>query len=65
MPDLTTNIEENAQQPKKASGDAGSVETHSLREQIEADRYLKGNEAMKGRTLGIKRSRIVPPGAQA
>lgn len=30
---------------KKASGDAGSVETHTLKDMIEADRYLCGKAA--------------------
>lgn len=45
MADLTPEIETNAGGPKRASGDAGSVEAHSLTEQIEADRYLKSQEA--------------------
>ena len=33
-------IKENAAGPKRAQGDSGSVEQHSLADQIEADRYL-------------------------
>lgn len=55
-------ISENAQGPKRASGDSGSVEQHPLTEQIEADRYLSSKEAVKT-GLGVRMTRIVPPGA--
>ena len=42
--DLTQTISENAQGPAKASGDAGSMEQHSLPDQIAADRYLEEQE---------------------
>jgi len=38
------------------------MEQHSLKDQIEADRYLASKEAAK-RGLGVKRSKLVPPGA--
>jgi hypothetical protein len=65
MPDLTDDIEANAEGPKKAQGDQGSMEMHSLPNQIEADRYLKANEA--ARTLpdgGIRRRRIANSGGE-
>jgi hypothetical protein len=34
---LDQSIAENAAGPKKAQGDSGSVEQHSLKDQIEAD----------------------------
>ncbi len=60
--DLQQSIQENAQGPKRASGDSGSVEQHSLTEQIEADRYLSSKEAAK-KGLGVRMTRVVPPGA--
>ena len=42
---LEQAIRENAAGPKKAQGDAGSVEQHDLADQIEADRYLASKEA--------------------
>jgi hypothetical protein len=60
--DLEQNIRENAQGPKKAQGDAGSVEQHPLPEQIEADRYLASKEAAK-KGLGVRMTKVVPPGA--
>jgi len=37
-PTIEDAIRENAAGPKRAQGDSGSVEQHSLTEQIEADR---------------------------
>jgi len=36
--DLEDAIENNAAGPRRASGDSGSVEQHSLRDQIEPDK---------------------------
>jgi hypothetical protein len=59
---LDNAIRENAAGPKRAAGDSGSVEQHSLTEQIEADRYLASKEAAKSKGLGIRVSKLVPPG---
>ena len=64
MPEpLDDKIRENAGGPKKASGDAGSVEQHDLTDQIEADRYLNSKDAVKKKGLGIKITRAIPHGA--
>ena len=55
-------IKENAAGPKRASGDAGSVEQHSLTDQIAADKHLGAKEAMKTKGLGIKLLKISPGG---
>jgi len=60
--DLENSIQTNASGPKKASGDAGSVEQHSLSDQIAADRYLNSRQATKS-GLGIRKTKLVPPGA--
>jgi hypothetical protein len=60
--DLSPTIQENAQGPKKAEGDSGSVEQHDLKDQIEADRYLASKEAAK-KGLGVRMTKVVPPGA--
>jgi len=60
---LDNAIRENATGPKRAAGDSGSVEQHSLTEQIEVDRYLASKEAAKSKGLGIRMSKLVPPGA--
>lgn len=66
MPDPTPTeqaIEQNALGPKKAQGDAGSVEQHSLPDQIAADRYLASKRAMRTRGKGLQLIKLVPPGA--
>jgi len=63
MPEpLDDTIRDNAKGPKKASGDAGSVEQHDLTDQIEADRYLNSKNAVKKKGLGIKITRAIPHG---
>ena len=65
MPDATIEnvIKENAAGPKRAQGDSGSVEQHSLADQIEADRYLASKEAVRNPRRGVRFSKIVPPGS--
>ena len=60
--DLEGTIRENAQGPRRASGDSGSVDQHSISEQIEADRYLASKQAVKSRKLGLRINKLVPPG---
>lgn len=61
--DLQQVIRENAAGPKRAQGDSGSIEQHSLSEQIEADRYLTSKAAARKRTRGLRFSKLVPPGS--
>ena len=61
--DLDSTIRENAAGPKRASGDSGSVEQHSLKDQLEADRYLASKKAAQSKGLGIRLSKLVPPGS--
>jgi len=61
--DLEQSIRENAQQPAKTSVDSVNVEQHALADQIEADRYLQSREAMRSKRLGLRFTRIVPPGS--
>ena len=66
MPDPTPTeqaIEQNAQGPKKAQGDAGSVEQHSLPDQIAVDRYLAAKRAMATKSKGLRLTKLIPPGA--
>ena len=66
MPESNDNLDQairdNAAGPKRAQGDAGSVEQHGLKDQIEADRYLSAKDAAKKKGLGIKITRAVPHG---
>ena len=60
--DLTSTIADAAAQPKAVKGDEAEVQGRDLKELIEADRYLKSNGSARGRKLGIKFTKIVPPG---
>ena len=60
---LDTQIRDNAAGPKKATGDSGSVEQHPLNDQIAAARYLASKKAARSRGLGIRLSKLVPPGS--
>ena len=61
--ELDDQIRENAAGPKRARGDSAEVEQHPLRDQIEADRYLNSKKAARSSGLGVRRSKLVPPGA--
>jgi hypothetical protein len=61
--DLSDKIKDNATAPKRASGDSGSVEQHSLQDQIAADKYLESKKASRKKGLGIKVAKISPGGA--
>jgi len=60
--DLDEQIRENAKQPRRASADGVEAEQHSLKDQIEADRYLESKNAMK-KGHGFRLTKLVPPGA--
>ena len=57
---LDDAIQENATGPKHVSGDSGSVEQHSLTDQIAADKHLEAKKAMATKGLGIKLLKISP-----
>jgi hypothetical protein len=61
--DLADTIAENAAGPKRVSGDAGSVDQHSLLEQIQADRYVKSVAGVKRSNRGLRFNKVCPPGA--
>jgi hypothetical protein len=60
---LNEAIRDNAAGPKRAQGDAGSVEQHPLRDQIEADRYLASKQASARPARALRLTRLVPPSA--
>ena len=60
--DLKDAIKQNAEGPQRASGDSGSVDQHSLADQIAADKYLASKGAAKNPTKAFTRVKIVPPG---
>lgn len=63
--DLSDAIQTNAEGPLKAAGDSGSMEQHSLPDQIEADKYLASKTASSttGSNLGIRLVKLSPPGS--
>jgi len=61
--DLDKTIRRNARGPARVSGDSGEMQQHRLKDQIEADRYLNSKEAAKSKGLGIRVTKLVPPGA--
>ncbi len=64
MPEsLENQIHENATGPAKVTGDAGSIEQHSLKDQIEADKYLASKASARSKRPGIRLGKIIPPGA--
>ena len=61
--DLKDTIKTNASGPKQASADGVSTQQHSLKDQIEADKYLAGKTAVSTNPArGFTRVKIVPPG---
>ena len=60
--DLEDTIRTNAEGPKSASGDSGSMQQHSLPEVILADKHLAAKKAMTRRNFGLTRVQIIPPG---
>jgi hypothetical protein len=61
--ELTNKIRDNASGPAKASVDGQSMEQHRLSDQIAADRYLASKRATQGNGLGVKTTKLIPPGA--
>ena len=59
---LDNTIKENAAGPRRASGDSGSVEQHSLQDQIAADKHLESKKASRSKGLGIKLVKVSPGG---
>jgi len=59
---LKDAILENALGPRKVTGDAGSVEQHSLPDQIAAERFLESKKASRKQGLGIKLTKLSPDG---
>ncbi len=55
-------IAENARGPKRVQGDSGSVEQHSLRDQIEAERFLQSKKAAQSKNFPLKMFKIAPGG---
>lgn len=64
LSDISETIRRSATEGvKRAKGDNGEMEQHSLTEQIEADRYLCNKKAASRGPGGLRFTRIVPPGS--
>ena len=64
MPDeITDAIVENATGPAEVEVDGQRVKGQSLKQQIEADRYIKGQTGADKTSRGLRFSKLVPPGA--
>lgn len=61
--DLSGTISESAQGPRRASGDSGSIEQHSLPDLIASDRYMASKASVGNAFKRCGREKIVPPGA--
>ncbi len=61
--ELKDAILENAKGPKRVQGDSGSVEQHSLKDQIEAERFLQSKKATQGKGFPVRLFKISPDGA--
>ena len=61
--DLEEAIRTNAEGPAEAHGDSGGMKQHPLQDQIVADRYLESKRASRAAGLGLKMTKVVPPGA--
>jgi hypothetical protein len=48
--------------PKRVSGDAGSVEQHSIPDLIAADRYVRSRCGGANPRRGLRITKLVPPG---
>lgn len=59
---LSDAILQNARGPKKVEGDVGEVTQHSLKDQIEADKYVASKKATRKSPFGLRMTKIDPDG---
>lgn len=55
-------IEDSALGPRRAQGDMGSVEQHSLPDQIAADKYLLSKSRFASGKIKLHTMRMISPG---
>lgn len=60
--DLRQTIADAAAQPAEARADNTSAKQHSLKDLVEADKYLKAQQAAAAGTPGLKFFKLIPPG---
>jgi hypothetical protein len=62
--DVENAIRQNAQGPESAEADGVKVKQHPLPDQIAADKYLAGKDAVRRNPArAFARFKIVPPGS--
>jgi len=61
---LEARIQQCVQSPKRAKNDSGEVEQQPLTDLIVVDRYLNSKKAARAKGLGIRITKIVPPGTE-
>jgi len=61
--DLDSTIQETVQGPAEVQTDGVRVKAQSVKDQIEADRYLAAKDAAKNKKLGVRFAKLVPPGS--
>ena len=62
--EIQTEIEQAAKEPRQASDDGGSMQAHSLRDQMDADAYINGAAIAKKKHRGLLVAKFKPPGCQ-
>jgi len=60
--ELRDAIEEAAQEPVEVESDGTRARARNLKEQIEADKYLSGSDAVAKKQRGLRFTRLIPPG---
>ena len=60
--ELASKIDTVAQGPKRVRTDAGEVESQSLPDMIEADKYLASRNAPAAAHRGLRFNKLIPPG---
>lgn len=61
--EIKTAIDTNAVGPRRASGDSGSVEQHSIPDQIAGAKFSASHGAIRKKGFGIKLLKISPSGS--
>jgi hypothetical protein len=61
--DLSDTIETAAAGPARVQTDGTSVDQHSLPDLIEADKHLSNKRASARAHMGLRFTKIIPPGA--
>jgi hypothetical protein len=64
MADLSEQIEDAANAPRRSESGDKVIESHPIKDLIEADRYLAGKRAAAARRSPFRTVTLSPPGTQ-